>query len=148
MDRLPEQYPYGIRVEWLDNNQIAVISTEGNMSRDAVDTWADVTLQTINNYPGNRGYFLFDMTGRDQTYTPYGVWRTEKLVKSIPPEKHGYAAIVLKQHQDLLSRHLLDVIEAIVRIRSRQIKTKFFVYQDEALEWLRGQIDNDNTGGV
>ena len=45
-----EGYQYGISRSWLDNGQIALIKTQGDMSRNAINTWATLLILTLQDW--------------------------------------------------------------------------------------------------
>ncbi|GEM_PF-3167012 len=135
-----EYYNYAIQVEWSDRNRIAIISTEGDMSREAVDLWHQVTLKTLCEWPkGEQGHLLFNMTGPKQRYTPYGVRSTRQIYKNVPPDIRGYIAVVM--NDTLLLRMMNVLMQYEVSLIQGRAKQKFFVSYDEAHNWLRSKLD-------
>ncbi|HEX2621924.1 MAG TPA: hypothetical protein VHL11_17325, partial [Phototrophicaceae bacterium] len=92
-----EVLPYGITLNWSDDDRIAIIATEGNMTRAAIDTWAELTMRVGRSWePGQRLSMLFNMTGPGQSYTPYAAKRTVDVYRATPPGLTGDIAIVMR----------------------------------------------------
>lgn len=137
--RQPEYCSYGIQLEWSDDDRIAIFSTEGDMSREAVDIWAELTIRTIQSYPpGQMGYLLFNMTGPKQGYTPYAAKRTLDVYRAVPPHARGFAAIVM--HDTMLIRMMMAMLRREIHLIRGGIAQKFFVSMDEAQQWLRERM--------
>jgi hypothetical protein len=144
----PEYCNYGIRLEWSPDKRIAIISTEGDMSREAVDTWAELTIRTIGRFtPGQVGYLLFNMTGPKQGYTPYAAKRTLDVYRAIPTYARGYAAIVMRD--TLLIRMMTALLRREIHLLRGGIVQKFFLDTDEAEGWLRERMAaQDNSASA
>lgn len=139
MSRPNEDHPYGIQLTWAADDHIAIISTEGTMEIAAIDTWAELTLRVLREWPRERkALVLFNNTGEKQAYTPYAVARTRRLYAEAPTDLYGSAAIVLRPgHLFYHLRHILQ-IEAL-RVNHR-LTQRFFTSADEAYAWLLEQL--------
>jgi hypothetical protein len=132
----PEYCDYGIKLEWSADGEIGIISTEGDMSREAVDTWADLTIRTITQFPtGKTGYLVLNMTGPKQGYTPYAARRTVDVYRAVPAHTRGYAAIVMRD--SLLIRMMRALIRKEMHLMRGGVTQRFFTSLDEAMQWIQ-----------
>jgi len=140
MSNKPTQsYAFGVRVEWSDDNRLATISTDGDMSREAIDLWAEVTLDIIQQWPqGEMTYLLFNMTGPKQGYTPYAARRTRDLYKSVPNHAEGYVAVVMRD--TLILRMMSFLMHYELTMMRGKAKQQFFISVDDAYRWLHEKM--------
>lgn len=73
---------------------IAVIETDGEMSRSAVDIWAEATTRTIRDYPDSYKaiYLLQNLSHPNQRLTTYSRQKTEEIYKSVILTRPLYVA--------------------------------------------------------
>jgi hypothetical protein len=132
----PEICDYGITLHWSEDDRIAIIATEGDMSREAVDTWARLAIKTIQSYkPGEIGYILFNMTGPGQRFTTYGAQRTLDVYRAIPPHLQGYAAVLLAD--TTITRMMTALLKRELHLLRGGVVQKFFQSYENAEAWLR-----------
>lgn len=132
-----EQFDYGITRTWLDEGEIAVITTQGNMAREAVDVWATLAINTVNQWPDGKPIFiLHDLTHPRQSFTPYGLKRAEDIYGAIPPTIKGCSAVAVR------AGPINHLIAMFVRRRKNagQFQERIFTSRDEAIKWLRDEI--------
>jgi hypothetical protein len=134
-----EQYPFGITREWLDDNRIAVIKTEGNMARAAIDTWAEVVMDTARNWSLDQPLFLMhDLSSRDQGLTPYSRQRADETYQAVRPGTKGYIAVVVREG-------VINRLVSLFYFRRRtehgmNLDEKLFTQREEGLAWLREML--------
>lgn len=132
----PEICDYGITLHWSADDRIAIISTEGDMSHEAVDTWARLSIKTIQSYkPGEIGYMLFNMTGPEQRFTIYGAQRTLDVYRAVPSHLQGYAAVVLADNS--ITRMMTALLKRELHLLRGGVVQKFFQSSEKAEAWLR-----------
>lgn len=140
-----EQYEYGHSREWLnvsDTYRIAIINGSGNMARASIDVWADVVIDTLNNWSWEAYplHILLDLSTKGQGITPYSRERAEGVYKFIPPKSTGYAAIVIP---DGPINRLVSLFFVRRRIdRGINVQERVFTRREDALNWLREKIAN------
>lgn len=145
-DRPSELFDYGVRLDWLDDNRIAVIKTEGRMARAAIDTWADLTIRVIREWEaGQKLVIMFDLTGPDQSYSPYVAKRTIDVYRSAPPHLFGDIAIVLRQ--SIVVQLLTILAQREGRSLGGRATQRFFTDTDAALSWLRSRLETPPSSG-
>lgn len=134
-----ETFNYGISLDWSDDNRIAIIATEGNMARAAVDTWAELTMRVARDWtPGQKLSALFDMTGPKQGYTPYAAKRTIDVYRATPPQVTGDVAIVMRN--TVVVRLLILLIQREGRALEKRLNQRFFTDLNVAHDWLRSRL--------
>jgi hypothetical protein len=135
-----ERYDYGISRLWLDKGQIVLIKTEGNMSRNAINTWASLLILTLQDWEKKAPIAaLLDLSHPNQGLTPYTRERTAELLKHIPTNRPSYSAVVLPP------TFMYRIIEMFVRTPIfRHPCHEIRVFTDKALglAWLREKLNH------
>src|SRR5690606_21587296 len=91
-----ENYDYGIVRYWLDDSQIVVVKTQGDMSKKAIDTWASLLILTMQEWKKPQAIaILHDLSHPQQGLTPYARERTADLLNHIPKHQKVYSAVIL-----------------------------------------------------
>lgn len=133
-----ECFGYGITRTYLDEGQIVLIKTEGDMSHNAINTWASLLILTIQESDKERPLaVLHDLTHPNQGLTPYTRERTAQVLKSIPENQSTFSAIVLPR--TFMNR----IIEMFVRtpiFKHPSHEIRVFPERDLALNWLREKL--------
>lgn len=134
-----ETYPFGITREWLDDNRIVVIKTEGNMARAAIDTWAHVVIETAKNWDADQPLFLLhDLSSKDQGLTPYSRQRADETYHAVHPGTKGCIAVVIRE--GVINR-LMSLFYFRRRTdRGMNLNEKLFTTREEGLAWLREML--------
>lgn len=137
-----EQFSYGIERWWLDDGAIAVVKTQGDMTHDAIDAWADLLIAMLHQWAnGSRRpiAFLHDLTHPNQGLTPYSRKRVNDVLAAIPDAETTFTAIVLP------NTFINRIISMFVRsspFRQNNHQTRVFTDLDTARDWLREGIIN------
>lgn len=140
-----ENYDFGVIRAWLDDYQICYIQTDGCMQRAGVDTWADLVIDTIENWPeGQPIAILQNLTHPDQGFTPYSRSRGMDTLAAVPEDRIGFNAIVM---QDTFVNRTLGFFINSIR-RDDKVAIRVFTDNHEALTWLRTQIQEYNRAYV
>jgi hypothetical protein len=130
-----EHYDFGITREWIDDGHIAVITTQGDMRRDAVDTWVNICLDTLNNWHTDRPILsIQNLSAKMQGLTPYSSRRSEDILAQIPPHKPCYIALILPN--TFISRVIGLFMLARQRFNKDQ-ESRVFTNLGEGLDWLK-----------
>lgn len=130
-----EHYDYGIRREWLDDHQIVMISTQGDMSRDAVDTWAELVIATAKNWTADKPiYIIHNLSARSQGFTPYSRQRAEETYDYIAAGQQAYIALVLP---DGVIPRLVSLFLRRRKGSTGNIQERIFTSVEDALAWIR-----------
>lgn len=128
-------------VQWHKLENIDIISSEGNMRRDAVDIWANLLREIIDSKKSGETLFLvLDLTGPKQATTPYSTQITRGIAQYVIENRDGdtYAAVLMKN--DLL----VGIIRAFFsQYFARQEKLIYRLFTDKivGLEWLQRQVE-------
>lgn len=140
-----ENYDFGVIRAWLDDYQICYIQTDGCMQRDGVDTWADLIIATIEAWPTERPIVMLqNLTHPNQGFTPYSRYRGLDILSSVPPNHIAICAIVMQK--SLINRFLGFLFNSM-NFRNG-ISIRIFTDNDEALTWLRTEIQEHNRAYV
>jgi len=130
-----ETYKYGITRTLIDGGRIVIVSTEGDMSRNAINTWASLLVLTMQEWDSERPLaILHDLTHPNQGLTPFARERTADVVKAQPEGLSVYNAILLPE------TFIKRIIEMFLRTPLLHLDaryTKIFSDREEALGWLR-----------
>ncbi|MEL7435512.1 MAG: hypothetical protein AAFN11_16305, partial [Chloroflexota bacterium] len=130
-----EIFKYGISRAFFDEGDIAVIKTEGDMSRDAINTWASLLILTMQEWDTSRPLLaLHDLSHPNQGITPYTRQRAVDLMNYRPDGLKIYSALLLPN--TFMSR-ILEMFIRTPRLQSANHHLKVFNCIDEALVWLR-----------
>lgn len=128
-----EQYDYGITREYIDDGQIAVITTQGDMRRAAIDTWADLSIDTMQTWKPERPILILqNLSHKDQGITPYSRKRAEDAFKQIPSQPL-YSAIILPN--SFINR-VIGLFVGRQRMGQNQ-ESRIFTNLEDGLAWLR-----------
>lgn len=133
-----ETYPYGIVREWLDDRRIVAISSEGDMQRPAIDTWAQVCIATQREWPsGVTVLCLCDLCRSVQSFTPYALRRTEDILRARPDSQVSVIAITIA---DALVRWQVQVVLRLSLPSLPDFSWSCFGSRGEGLSWLRAYL--------
>jgi hypothetical protein len=135
-DSVVEELVPGLTFQWLFDKRAIALSAE-HTSRELVDAWADKIIEINKLWPDDRClYILNDFSGKDCVSTPYNQQKNRELMKMFPHRK-SVTALVVKQNLTMqLSRLFIRAIPG-----NKKIYLSF--NRDEALAWLKKQIDNE-----
>lgn len=123
--------PYLTR-SWLDDGSIVIYSPKKS-TRDNVDAWHDITLQTAETWGDDKPYLeLHDM--REAVLTPYSRAKASDLVRQLA-KYHGRAAIVIAQTR--LGDIIGFFVNNVFSIRKGSMERRVFTSIEDALQWLR-----------
>jgi hypothetical protein len=138
-----ETFKNGIRRAWLEENRIALIITSGDPSREAIDTWAQVTTSTIRHWsPDDPIILLHDFTNLDMGIMPYVYRRADDVYATMPKGQCGYNAVVLGSG---IFNNVLSVFVGRLRGRHRNLKEQLFTTREDAHTWLHNQMRTAST---
>jgi hypothetical protein len=134
-----ETYDYGICRSWLDEGRIVLIKTEGDMSRNAINTWASLLILTMQEWEKEKPLAcLHDLTHPNQGLTPYTRARTADILKAIPNTRPMYSALVLPP--TFMNR----IIEMFIRtpiFRHPCHEIRVFGNVESGFAWLREKLE-------
>jgi hypothetical protein len=133
-----EQFDKGIRRRWL-TPRIVVIETEGDMSMAAIDSWAQISIETYNNYPAQYPsiFALHDLSHPNQRITPYSRQKAQDVYKYINMQRPIYVALVL---QNSLLSQLASILSRIWDRPYPNMHQKIFTTRAAAVEWLQAMV--------
>lgn len=135
-----ERYNYGISRAWLDSGRIVLIKTEGNMSRNAINTWATLLILTMQDWDKEQALaVLHDLTHPNQGLTPYTRERTAELLKHIPNTRPMYSAIVLPA---TFMHRIIDMFVRTPIFRHPCHEIRVFADTESGLAWLREKLND------
>jgi hypothetical protein len=134
-----ERYPFGITREWIDDERIVVITTQGDMSRAAIDTWANVVMDTAANWNPDQPFFLLhDLSSKDQGLTPYSRQRAEETYDALRPGTSGCIAVVIRE--GFVNRLVSLLYFRRRKARGMNLEERLFTTKADALTWLREML--------
>jgi len=132
-----ETFKYGITRTYIDEGRIAIIKTEGNMLKNAIDTWASLLILTMQEWDAPQPIaVLHDLSHPAQGLTPYARERAADLMNYRPEGAMIYSAVVLPP------TFMNKIIGQFIRLSAFQHpnhQARIFVLQDDAIVWLRQQ---------
>lgn len=136
-----DNFNFGVTRSWLDDQKIALIGTQGNMSQEAVDEWVRVVEDTFENWPGpGPVMILHDLSHPNQGVSNYALHCTRDLHRRLRPSMTAYHAAVLA---NIFIVRMVDVLVMQMQRLNGYHKMRLFDKQDEALAWLRQQHNNE-----
>lgn len=128
-----EHYDFGITREWIDEGHIVVITTQGDMRRDAIDAWVNVSLDTLSLWQVDRPILVIqNLSSKMQGFTPYARKRSEDILAQLS-DRPCYTALILP------NTFIFRVIGFFVgrqRVDKHQ-ENRVFTNVEEGLAWLR-----------
>lgn len=134
-----ETYAYGIERLLLSNPNIAIIRTSGDMSRDAINTWASLVILTMQEWDASCPLLILnDLSHPAQGINAYARQRASDLMNYHPDGLMIYSALLFSK--TFVSRIFEHLIRAPQFQRS-QHHVRIFHTQDDALAWLHAQAD-------
>jgi hypothetical protein len=137
-----EHYNYGISRILLDNGRIVLIKTNGDMSRNAINTWASLIILTIQDWDKEKTLaVLHDLTHPSQGLTPYARERTTELLKYIPNTLQTYSAVVLPP---TFMNRIINMFIRTPIFRHPCHEIQVFRDTESGLAWLRKKLAEDS----
>jgi hypothetical protein len=134
-DSTVETFEYGATRYWIEDGEVVVIYGSGNMSRDAVDKWAAIVLETVNQPPpGSTMYVLLDLTHPRQGFTPYSRTVVETMYRELPKDRVIFGAILMQD--SIISQIVAALVNRLLRTREG-VYQRMFSNREMALGWLR-----------
>lgn len=132
-------YTYGITRYCLEEGQVLVVASEGDMSREAIDSWAGVVRETMMGYPADRHLFVvLDLSGPRQGLTPHSSYRARELYQLVVSERivGTSVAVILR---DSIIAQIISVFARQLASGRRDFHQRIFTNMEAALEWLRSE---------
>lgn len=131
-----EELGYGIQRSYLEEGRIVQIKTEGNMSRPAIDAWAQGYIESIQRWKkGQNIYVLSDLSHKNQGMTPYARQKANDAYKVMPPDVKAFVATILP---NTIVFRLISLF--IHQRREHHIVHRLFLNREEGLSWLKEMI--------
>ncbi len=135
-----EVYKYGITRSMSKDGRVTIIRTEGDMSRDAINTWASLLILTMQEWKSERPLaVLHDLTHPNQGLTPYARERTIDIVKRRPKGLVIYSAVVLPR---TFMHRIIDMFLRTPIFHQQGHEVRIFPSENLAMDWLREQLAN------
>lgn len=143
-----ETFPYGITREKRYDRRLVIVQTQGDMSDEAVDTWADLLLDVIREMPDEGAFFLIDdLSHPNQSITPHAMKRSREILSATPRYRDKlYIAVVLSN--SFVNRFARVLLKQFLSFGSNVIYG-IFTSRDDADRWIaekmrqEGIIDDD-----
>lgn len=133
-----ETYGYGITRSYIDNGNIIIFRTQGDMSRDAINTWASMLILTMQEWKSERPIAaLHDLTHPNQGLTPHARERTIDVMKRRPKGLTIYSAVVLP---NTFMHRIIDMFLRTPIFHQAGHEVRIFPSESQALDWLREQL--------
>lgn len=134
-------YSHGITRYCMEDGQVLVVASEGDMSREAIDAWASVVRETLLGYPADRHLFVvLDLSGPRQGLTPHSSYRARELYQMVVSERivGTSVAVILR---DSIIAQIISVFARQLASGRRDFHQRIFTNMDAALEWLHRERD-------
>lgn len=132
---------YHIRWYKIENQKINVVTSAGDMRREAVDTWRDM-IQTVIGSVGLEEplNLIIDLTAKGQGFTPYSSTITRKLAQDVMNQRHAptYIAIILK---DSMLTVLISAFVQQIFLRRMGYTWRIVTKADDAIAWFKESPD-------
>jgi len=131
-----EQFNYGITRVQSRDGRVVIITSEGDMTRHAIDEWYDVVHDTLVNWSnGTTVRLCLDLTHPNQGVTPYSMSRIPELYQlaEVKLDMKAKVAIVLR---NWLVIRIFTAIFKHIRENHINVDEKIFHTRDEASAWL------------
>jgi hypothetical protein len=137
LDTTPvETYAHGVTRQWAYDGKIAIFRLT-DFSRKSIDAWIDAVKETALTSNGGSAYFLHDFTSTPGTIVlpPYARQRAEELTTAFPTLTTVVAILLPRSF-------VTPLMNMFMSVQKRQ-KGRFRVFgsRDEALAWLKSQVD-------
>ncbi|MDX2078201.1 MAG: hypothetical protein SFZ02_17345 [bacterium] len=125
----------GVSLEWLDDGDV-IIYTLTNTRREAVDTYINACLTTLENSDVTKpGRALLDISHPDIALTPYFRKRLPEIVTTINKlDMDVFSAVVFDNG---FLQTLLTLFGNTFTRPAKRMKQRYFTDYDKALEWVR-----------
>lgn len=134
-----EEYEYGIVRYWLEDERIVVVKTQGDMSRNAINTWASLLILTMQEWKSERPIaVLNDLSHPSQGLNAHSRERTIDLLNHIPKNQKVYSAVILP------NTFMFRIIDMFLRqnvFRRPDYEVQVFNNQEAGVAWLRDCLD-------
>lgn len=133
-----QQFNYGITRQYIEAGKIVVVTSQGDMSREAIDCWTDVILDTMKDWEvGKPLLALIDLSSKRQGYNQHGQRRAEDIRRALRPEIPTYAAIVLS---DNVIHRLFSTMFYRLWRQEKTSTLRIFTERDKAMSWLHSNM--------
>jgi len=138
-----EQFDFGITRQWLDERQIVLIRTAGHMNRPAIDTWANVLIDTINLFPATQPIAICqDLTGPSQGFNAEIRNRLAPIYDHMPKDRPIYSAIALSNSG---VRNMVNVYLRRRKFQPDNLQEQVFDNVETSIHWLRQHLYRDTA---
>lgn len=133
-----EHYSHGITSKVIDDGSIVIVRTQGDMSRNAINTWASLLVLTIQDWKSKRPIAIINnLSHARQGLTPFSRERAHDIIKAIPADKTVYGAVVLPK---TFMYHIIDMFSRSNIFRKQNLEMRLFNCETQAIAWLREQL--------
>ena len=133
-----EQFDYGITRTSIDDGAIIIVRTQGDMSRNAINTWASLIILTMQEWKSDRPLALINnLSHPQQGFTPFSQKRTQDIVKARPKGLTVYAAVVIPR---TFMYHILEMFSRTPIFKQTGQHVQFFNTEEQAIEWIREEL--------
>lgn len=134
-----ESYDYGITRSEIADGQIIVIRTKGDMSRNAINTWASLLILTMQDWKSNHPLgLLHDFRHPAQGLSPYARERTLDVLRHRPKTLTVYSAVLLP---NTFMKRIIDMFLRTPAFHHSGHVIKIFHNEDHATTWLQSKIN-------
>ena len=131
-----EVFPLGVRRYTIDDGEIAVVVSTGDMAPKAIDEWAQVMIDTIQRRvaTGLPVYMITESSAGEHGFSRYARARVEDIQNSVPSDYPIYAAMLFPK--GIVSQFVGTFVNTVMRMRATKVQNRMFSSRDEALRWL------------
>ncbi len=140
-DNLIKEAEYAIRWYTLDD-VIHVVSSEGNMRREAIDSWADMVREVVDSIDPDKPMFIIvDLSAPSQGFTPYGGSITRNLLRYVIEQRNAISYIGMVLSDSIINQIISTFFQQVLNRSNYPRQT--FTNPGEALAWMRQQVQDE-----
>ncbi len=133
-----ESYDYGIIRSEIADGRIIVVRTQGDMSRNAINTWASLLILTMQDWKSEQPLaLLHDFRHPRQGLTPYTRERTLDVLQQRPSDLTVYSAVLLP---NTFMKRIIDMFLRTPAFHKKGHTVRIFHCENQAIDWLHTQL--------
>ncbi|GAB5426377.1 MAG: hypothetical protein Crog4KO_35240 [Crocinitomicaceae bacterium] len=133
-----KQYNHGITCSFTDNGNVVIVRTQGDMSRNAINTWASLLILTMQEWQSKRPFAIINnLSHPQQGLNPFARQRSQDVIKAIPEDMLVYSAVVLPR---TFMYHIMDMFLRSRIFQKENLEIQLFNTEAQAIKWLREQL--------
>ena len=134
-----EVFDFGVTRRWLADDHVALITTDGHMNTPAINTWADLVIDTINLFPPDQPIAICqDLIGPHQGFTAEVRDRLADIYAHLPVDQVVYSTIALNNG---MIRNMVKVYLRRRKFQHDHLHEYVAADVESGLDWLHQKLD-------